>query len=316
MLYRLIIERIISLIISLFLSSLIVFMIMQASPVDPISLLLKTPSQIPIDKQIRDNKIQHLKEELGLNDSSITQYFRWLNRIFHWDIGKSFLTGEKISKSIARTLPNSILLALFSTFVEITLALIFGIISVLNYRNFLDSLIRFFCILLKSIPFFAISILVLTVFSTKLFLYEISLDASLSRAFLPAITVGISLTPKLTRLIRIALLDELGKIYIVDAMSKGYGKWKIISYALRNAGLPIVTALSISFAGSIGGMVVTETIFSWPGIGNYALNGVLKLDYFAVQAYILVTTAFVLFLNFLSDIAYIFLNPQIRRGTH
>ncbi len=312
--YKMFLERFCSLIISLILSTMVVFMVMYYTPGDPISILLKTPSDIIVDKEIRDNKIETLKEEYGLNDPLAKQYVRWLNKVLHLDFGQSFLTRENISDAVARTLPPSIILAIVSTAIELIIALYFGVVSALKYGKRIDRIIRFFCILLKSIPFFAICIMFLTFFSTKLFLYEISSEATAERMILPALLVGITLTPKLIRLIRVAVLDELGKIYIMDAASKGYSSVKILLYALRNAMLPIVTAVSISFAGSVGGMVITESIFSWPGIGNYALNAVIMQDYFAVEAYILIVISFVLILNFISDIAYILLNPKLRRG--
>lgn len=311
---KLILTRLGSTLVSLFLATIIVFMIMQASPSDPITLLLKTPGQRAIDKDVLEHKIEVLREESGLNDPPIVQYVNWLKRVARFDLGKSLLTGEPVRSAIARTLPNSVKLAIFSTLVQFSLAVFLGALSALKSDQLADQAIRFFCIFLKSIPFFAICIVTLTFFSSTLHLYAINTDTSFKRMLLPGILVGVTLTPNLIRLVRVSILDELSKTYVLDALSKGYGKWKIVSYALRNAMLPILTAISISFAANIGGMVVTESIFVWPGIGHYGLDAVMKLDYFAVQGYILIVVTFVLLINFFTDILYGLYNPRIRRG--
>lgn len=309
---KVILERLLSTLISLFVATLFVFFILQSAPTDPISLMLKTPGQIIVDKEIRDKKIDQLQTEYGIKDPPLAQYGRWIKKLLHFDLGKSLLTGETVMDGLKRTLPHSIKLGFLSTLIQMTVAVFLGALSAMNYGGFWDRLIRFFCILIKSIPFFAICIVVLTYFSTKLFWYEISTEATLKRMILPALVVGITLTPKLIRLVRVSILDELGKIYILDAVSKGYKKRKIILYALKNATLPIITMISISFAANLGGMTVTESIFSWPGVGRYALDAVLKQDYFVVQAYILVVVFIVLSVNFLTDILYSYLNPKIR----
>lgn len=300
--------------LSLFCATFVVFLVMQLSPSDPITIMLKTPAYIAKDTELLEKRISKTKEELGLNDNVGVQYVNWLNRLLHFDLGNSLLTGEKISDAILRTLPKSVILAFCSMLIQSMVAVLLAILSVLYYGKFLDQLIRAFCVFLQSVPFFAVAIVVLTYASTKFFIYDIQPDASMKRMILPALVVGITIAPRLVRNIRAYILDEIGKLYIQDAIAKGYDKYHILKYALRNSLLPITTVLAMSFATSIGGMVVTESIFSWKGIGEYSLAAVLKQDYFVVQAYILIIVGIVLLINFANDIMYIFFNPRVRRA--
>ncbi len=306
----------IQLIITLIIATFFVFLLIQNAPSDPIRMMMTRPtdSSLSSEKEILEKKIEEKREEAGLNDSLMVQYSNWLANVLNGRLGKSMLTQEEISIRIFQLFPNSIYIAITSTILQFIFALIAGILSVIYFGKWQEHLIRLVTIFFRSVPFFAISIYLLSIFAIKYQMFEVSNSADLSRIWLPSLAVGISLFPKLSRIIRNSLLDELGKKYIVSYMSKGFTKYKIMKEALRNAIIPIFTTLSISFAGSLGGMIIAESIFTWPGLGNYGMNSILTQDYPVIQGYILVVTFLVVIVNFLTDILYPIINPVLRSG--
>lgn len=309
-----VIFKITQILLTLFLSSVAIFLLLQATPTDPITLMINMPEDGPaVESQIKERKIEELKEKYHLDKSLKDQYLIWLQNILNGNLGKSIVTGLEVRDSIKSFLPNSILLALGGTFLEFVLALLAGIISASYVSKWPDHLMRFIGISLRSMPAFLVSIFFLIIFSTKLKIYEISNSSDISRLWLPVLISGLITYPKLSRIIRNTILDEMGKEYIVSYIAKGFPKRKIIKEALRNAMIPIFTSLSMNFASSIGGMVVIESIFTWPGIGNYGMASVLRQDYPAIQAYILIVTLFIIIINFATDLIYPLINPVIRR---
>jgi peptide/nickel transport system permease protein len=176
-----------------------------------------------------------------------------------------------------------------------------------------DNAIRLACVGLASTPAFVIGLLLLSFFAVTLGVYEISSDASPARLWLPAVTLGMIGAPQLIRVVRANLLSELGKTYVLSALSRGLGRKRVVKHALRNALLPVVTLVALSLTTLVSGAVVIESIFSWPGIGKYALDSILLKDYPAIQGYALVMITIVVLINLIADIVYVFVDPRIRR---
>lgn len=311
---RIFLEKFIRMIITIIIATFAVFLLIQSAPSDPVTMMMTKPDDLIVssDKALLEQKIQDRKEELGLNDNLFVQYKNWMGNILSGRMGKSLITKGDIASYIKKVMPNSILIALTGTVLQLLLAMLTGVLSVVYVSKWQEHVIRLISIFLRSVPFFAISIALLMFFSAKLNIYEVSNSASISRLWLPTLAVGITIFPKLSRIIRNALLDEMGKTYMISYVAKGFNKRKLIKEALRNTVIPIFTTLSMSFASSVGGMLITERIFSWPGIGNFGMNAVMTQDYPAVQAYVLVITFIVVIVNFLSDILYPIINPIIR----
>lgn len=299
-----ILKRIFSSIISIMLASLLVFSMVRLSPIDPIELMYRQPGGNPVNLEYRQAHEDKAREDLGLNDPIIVQYIDWLGSALKGDLGTSFATREPIRVGIGRTLRPTIMLALASVALELVFAMILAIISIIHAERFVDHLIQSLTIVLRSIPFFVLAFFFLQLFSVRFKIFSITNRASLERLWLPALVIGLSQCPRLTRIIRTEMVSQLEKTYVLDMISKGYSKKHIIKETLRNSFGPIWTALSLSLAGSIGGLVVSENLFTWPGLGNYGMTAALKLDYPAVQAYLLVVILMVVLINFLSDIIY------------
>ncbi|MDO5725332.1 MAG: ABC transporter permease [Tissierellia bacterium] len=310
---KIIFSKFIQIIFTLWIATFSVFLLIQSAPSDPITIFMSQPAEYAVDQDLLNEQIEQLKEEYHLNDNVFKQYTIWLGRILRFDLGKSLLTGQSVRDSIKRSLPNSLKLAFFSMIIQFVLATMLAILSVMHFSKPIDHLIRFITVAIRSVPSFAIGLVLLTYFATHLKIYEISTSNSMSRLWLPVLAAGITMIPKLTRLIRSSVLDEMGKLYIVSYISKGFNRAFIIKQALKNILIPISTQLAISFAGSVGGMIITEAIFSWPGIGKFGMDSIISQDYPAIQGYILVITFLVIIINFLSDIVYIYANPMARR---
>ncbi len=308
--FKNIIKQLLAVLLSLLLASLIIFFLVRLSPSDPISLMINEPTGKAIPQEIKDKQIEELKKEYGLDDSIVKQYTHWIKGAFKLEFGYSIVSGEEISSGIKRTIMPSIILALTSVIIEILLSMILAIVSVIYLSKWQDRLIQFMTVLLKSIPYFAVAVLSLQLFSVKLKIYPMTNSTSIDRLWLPVIVIAITQAPKLTRLIRNQIINELGKTYIKDGISKGYSKMKLIKEAIRNSFYPIWTQISLSLAGSIGGLVVTENLFAWPGLGNYGLTAVLRQDYPVVQAYVLLVIFMVMIVHLLTDSIYKILNPN------
>ncbi len=309
------IRHLLRIVLTLALATFSIFLLVRAAPADPVTLMLAKPvDQVITDKDLKQAEIERRKEELGLNDSMMKQYARWMGHILQGDLGTSIVTGQSIADSMRRFLPHSLLLAALGCVLQLVLASGVGFYSAYFYNRWPDHLLRVVCIFFRSLPSFVICLILLSLFATRWGIYEISTSASLSRLALPAVAVALSTFPRLARIIRNAILDEIGQQYVVVYISRGFSKGQILRKAFRNALLPVCTALSMTFASSIGGMVVTESIFSWPGIGDYGMSSIMRQDYPAIQAYVLVVTVLVILVNAVTDWLYPLLLPRLRRS--
>ncbi len=310
--YKVIFQRVASALITLFCASLIIFVLIRLAPGDPIELLLGRPGELAVNNPaVYEERANELRRQLGLDQNLMTQYIQWLKRLTSFELGTSIHTGRAVGTEIAERLPATLLLSTAALAIQLVLGVLFGITSALKAGKFRDNIIRFICVAFASVPAFVIGLVLLSVFSVTFHVYEISSSAELHRLWLPAVTLGLVGAPQLIRMVRANLLSELGRTYIVSALSKGLSRRLVVRHALRNALLPIVTMVALSFTTLIGGSVVVESIFSWPGIGNYAMNSVLLHDYPVIQGYAVIMVSAVIAINLLVDLMYVVIDPRI-----
>ncbi|UKS29394.1 ABC transporter permease [Paenibacillus sp. HWE-109] len=299
-------------IITLFCATLLIFILTHLAPGDPVSLLLNQPAQVASsDTEAYEQKAAELRAEWGLDQNILVQYATWMGHLARLDLGTSMHTGRDVGMEIAGRLPATMLLSLSALVIQVGLGLLFGIVSALHAGKSLDTLIRFICVAFASLPAFVIGLMLLSLFAVTWHLYEISSDANLSRLSLPAITLGLIGAPQLIRLVRANMLSEFGQSYILSALSRGLSRKLVVGHALRNAYLPIVTMVALSLTTLISGAVVIESIFSWPGIGKYALDSILVKDYPVIQGYAFVMVTIVVLIHVLVDVVYILIDPRI-----
>ena len=311
----LVLRRIGGALVTLLLASMVVFALVRFAPGDPIDMSLGLMSNdLGVNTEMLEERKAELRELHGLNDSIPVQYLRWLRRLAALDLGRSMRTGRPVLRELLDLVPATLLLSSAALLIESALGLLFGLYSAVKAGRFQDGTVRLMCVVTASLPAFVFSLVLLFIFSIRLRWYGISSYAGASRLWLPALVLGIAGAPPIVRMVRAAMLSELGKLYVAAAQSRGLPRNLILRGAFLNALLPIVTTLALSFAHLIGGSVVVERIFNWPGLGNYAMNGVLLRDYPAVQGYTVLTVAAVIVINLLVEVVYIAADPRVRKN--
>lgn len=300
--------------ITLFLATLVIFLLVRLAPGDPVKMLLSRTGEIAMsDSQAYDRKVAELRASHGLDRPVAEQYGVWMRDLLRLDLGSSIQTGRPVLPELAARLPATLWLAAASLLIQLLLGLAFGAASAVKAGTRIDQAIRGACIAVASTPAFVLALVLLSSFAVTLGVYEISSEASLARLWLPALTLGFIGAPQLIRVVRANLLAELGQTYVSAARARGLGQRLAVGHALRNALLPVTTMAGLSLAGLVSGAVVIESIFSWPGIGKYALDSILVKDYPVIQGYALVMVAIIIVLNFVVDALYSWLDPRILR---
>ena len=266
------------------------------------------PDYIPTQEEI-----QALREELGLNDPILVQYGRWIWNAVHGDLGESYINDKPVLGEMLRLLPNTLLLSGMALLVIAAAGFAGGILLALFHDRFLDWGGRVVLVFLMSIPGFCLAYFMIWLFAQKLRILPTSGADTLSCFIMPCLAVSIGSACVVMRLLRSSILGELGKNYILTAQAKGLRRGRLIfRHALRNALVPSVTYTANTFGALLGGSMITESVFSVPGIGSYALSAINNRDYIAIQGYVLFTGFAFVLVCLLADLLCAWLNPQIR----
>ncbi|XID95585.1 ABC transporter permease [Paenibacillaceae bacterium WGS1546] len=312
--YRMLLHKLLQAVVTLFIATLIIFLLIRLAPGDPVKVLLSRTGEIAMsDSQAYDRKLAELRAQHGLDQNMAAQYAAWAQNLLRLDLGASIHTGRQVQSEIAARLPATFMLAAAALLAQIALGLLFGIVSALRAGKAWDNAVRLACVALASTPAFVLGLVLLSMFAVTLGIYEISSEATLARLWLPALTLGLIGAPQLIRVVRANLLSELGQTYVSAALARGLNRKLVVRHAFRNALVPVSTMVGLSFAGLVSGAVVIESIFSWPGVGKYALDSILLKDYPAIQGYALVMVALVIFINLFVDALYAMIDPRLRR---
>jgi len=295
--------------------TIFVFAMVRFLPGDPADILLSGEGGAE-DPVVR----AALMKELGLDKPIPIQYGLWLWRALHGNFGKSIYSEEEVFKLILDRFPATLYLAILAMVVAIGVALPAGIISAVKRQKPADYAAMLFALLGISVPEFWFGIMLIIFFS--LWLHWLpsmgylspaqDLLGSLKYLILPAIALGLRFAGVLTRMTRSSMLDELGQDYVRTARAKGLPeKTVILTHTLKNALIPTVTIAGLQFGTILGGTVVIEMVFSWPGVGQLIVNAILTRDYLVVQAAVLLLAIFFLVVNLVVDFIYTILNPRI-----
>jgi len=243
------------------------------------------------------------------------QYFIFLKQIVTLNFGTSYATGQPVLPLILSRLGATFALAVGGMFVGLVLAFPVGVISAVWRGKTADLLGRLFALLGISFPNFWLGTMLILIFSVWLRWFPVSGYSGFSSLVLPSFTLGLILAGILARLIRSSMLDVLNNQYIVTARAKGMPEWRIVIYhGLRNALLPTITFIGLQFGSLLGGVVILEQVFSWPGIGRLVVDSINRRDYPVVQASILVLAFFLIVANLLVDLSYAYIDPRIKIG--
>jgi peptide/nickel transport system permease protein len=308
-----ILRRLGLMIVILFIVTLIVFALVNVLPGDPAMMIL--------GDEATPEALETLREKMGLNEPVYVQYLTWLGNVVQGDFGNSLRDHTPVTSILSNAIPVTLQLTVMSFFIAILIAIPAGIISATRRGTPLDYLGTTFAISGVSIPPFFLGILLIFIFAVTLDWFAPSgyvspkedFTKSILLMILPAITIGIRLSAELTRMLRSSLLEVLQSDYIRTAYAKGLlEKPVVIGHALKNAFIPVITVSGLQLATFLGGAVITETIFSVPGLGQLVVTSILTRDFPVVQAAILFMAFAVVIINFLVDITYSLLDPRIK----
>lgn len=261
----------------------------------------------------RPQDVIAVRKALGLDQPLLTQYGNYLNRLVHGDLGKSFQTGESVTAQIRTRYPATLQLAFGAMFIALLVAFPLGIISAIYRNSWIDNVARFFALIGVSMPSFWFGPLLIIAFAINREWFPVSGRDGFRSIVLPSLTMGLALAAILTRMIRTSLADELTQLYVTTAVAKGVTRGRaIFRHALKNALIPVITVVALQFGSLLTGAIITEQIFSWPGLGRLLLQSISTRDYPQVQASILVIALTYIFVNFASDLLYGVVDPRIK----
>jgi len=291
----------------------VTFLIIQLVPGDPARIILGINAD--------QSKVEDLRRIMGLDRPLLVQYGDWLLSLLRGDLGESYITGQSVMEAVLERLPRTLTLAGASLAIALAIALPLGILSALRLRSSVDYGAMIFSQVGVSIPDFWMGIMLILVFSLNLRWLPPSGYVGITEdpvewlrhLILPALTVGIVSGSVITRFVRSAMLETLHQDYVRTARSKGLHERRIVSHhVLRNALIPITTVVGLQLAALLGGVVVVEVIFAWPGVGRLALDAVQRRDYAMLQGAVLFIALAFSAVNLVVDLLYAYLDPRIR----
>jgi peptide/nickel transport system permease protein len=313
--------------------SIITFVLSQLVPVDP--------AVAALGQNARDEQIEAFRAQYGLDKPPLQQYFSYVNRLLHGDLGISLRTRRPVAADLGDFLPATLELALAALVVSIILGVALGVLAAVRRNTVLDAIARVFALVGGSLPIFFLGLVVLSVFYTRLRwlpgpgridalitpparitgMYTIdslisgdmaAFRSSVSHLILPAVTLGYYSTAVILRMTRSSMLEVLAQDYVRTARAKGLtGRAVVLRHALKNAMIPVLTTVGITFGSLLSGAVLTETIFAWPGLGRYATASAVSLDFPAVMGVALVSAVVYPLVNAVIDVSYHALDPRI-----
>ena len=284
----------------------IVFLLIHLVPGDPIQQML--------GEGATSADLQAVRHAYGLDVPIGQQYLNYWRGVLHGSLGQSLRYNRSVAAVIAERYPFTLQLTLAGLAVALALSIPAGVRSARRRNRWDDRVISFVSLLGLSFPNFALGPVLILFFAIKLGALPVSGSGTLAHLVLPAITLGGALAAILTRMVRTSMLEELGQDYVRTARAKGLPEGTVVyRHALRNAMIPIITVLGLQFGALLAGAIVTETIFSWPGIGRLTIQAISNRDYYLVQGCILAIGLTYVAVNFLTDVLYSVANPRIRQ---
>jgi len=302
---QLILSRIGSALLVVFGVCTLVFLLIHLVPGDPVEAMLGESAR-PADRQA-------LCANLGLDRPLSEQYLRYLGGLARLDLGRSFQFQRPVAELLAERIPATLELAGTALALALAVAVPLGVLAARNQGGALDSGAMGLSLLGISIPNFWLGPLLILVFSLWLGWTPVSGRDGLESLILPAVTLGSGLAAILARMVRGSVLEVLGEDYVRTARAKGLSEAAVIRrHALRNAWLPILTLVGLQLGGLLGGAVITETVFAWPGIGSLLVEAIRNRDYPVVQACVLLVSLAYVLVNTLTDLVYAWVDPRIR----
>lgn len=304
--YKYIAKRLLMLIPVIIGVSFLVFFIMAMAPGDTAKAILGEDAPV--------ESLEALREELGLNDPIPVRYVNYMKGMLRGDLGKSYKSGRPVFNEIMERFPATLELSFWGMVFAIVLSIPIGIISATRQYSLTDSVSMIFALLGVATPNFWLGLMLIIVFSLHLgWLPSGGNTDGFASLLLPVITLGTGCMANITRTTRSSMLEVIRQDYIRTAKAKGVSKNKVINkHALKNALIPVVTVIGLQFGSLLGGAVLTESVFSWPGIGTYLVNSIKAKDTNAVLGCVIIFSICFSIVNLIVDILYAYIDPRIK----
>lgn len=285
--------------------SFLVFTIMALTPGDPAQLIL--------GESAPKEAILKLRQDMGLNDPFLVQYFKFIKNAIMGDFGRSYTTGREVFNEIFSRFPNTMLLAVAGVVISVLIGIPVGIISATKQYTFIDSFSMVAALLGVSMPNFWLGLMLILTFSVNLGLLPSGGFDSLKSLILPAFTLGVGSAAIVTRMTRSSMLEVIRQDYIRTARAKGVTEKKVINkHALKNALIPVITVVGLQVGNLLGGAVLTETVYSWPGVGRMMVDAIRQKDTPTVLATVIFLATVFSVVNLIVDILYAYVDPRIK----
>lgn len=291
------------LVVVLFGVSTIAFALMHLSG-DPVALM--------IDPSATQEAIQKLREDLGLNAPLHVQYLRFMSGVPRGDFGNSIRQGVSAFDLVMQRVPATMQLAVLATTIAVLIGTPLGVAAALKRGTLMEVGVMSIALFGQSVPAFWLGLVMILVFGVYLHVLPVSGRGTLAMMVMPVITLSVNPIAKISRMLRSAMLEQLNQDYVRTARSKGLAEYSVVfRHVLKNASLPVVTLIGMDFAHLLGGAVIVETVFAWPGVGSLVVNAVFQRDFPVVQAAVFVMGLVFVVINLAVDLLYVTLDPRI-----
>lgn len=286
--------------------SVLVFSMLHMMPGDPVMVMMRGTNATP-------EQIETIRKELGLDDPIHVQYGKYMWRALHGDFGRSLRNNRPVLEEISKQLPNTMQLAGAALSFAIIIGLTLGTLAAMRRNTWIDSLCMLGAQVGVSLPEFVTGLGLIFLFSLTLGWFPATGSGGVERLVLPALALGVAFAAITARLVRSSLTEVFAQDYILVARAKGLaGRLVVIRHAMKNALIPVVTIIGLQFGNLLGGAVVVETVFSRPGLGRLAVDGILSKDFPLVQGTVLLSAVIYVAINLIIDLLYAAIDPRIR----
>ena len=289
--------------------SFLTFLITYLAPGDPVRTMFAATGIVPSEELV-----QEMRNEMGLNDPLLTQYFRWLLGCLHGDFGTSIANSKPVATLLLNRLWPTMKLSLSAMVLMLLVAVPIGMAQATHKNSIVDYALRGITFFGVSMPNFWVGLLLMMFFCVRLkWLPVVCSAGDFKSLILPSVTLAFAMSAKYTRQVRTAILEELSQDYVTGARARGVAEWKILWLnVFPNSLLPLITMLGLSLGSLLGGTAVVEVIFTYPGLGNLAVGAITSYDYPLIQGYVLWISLIYMLVNLAVDISYNYVDPRMR----
>lgn len=300
-------KKFLELVLFFLILSFVSFCLLMLVPGDPVRSILRVD-----DVAVSNQQIMDMRSQLGLDQSLPVQYGKWLIQLLQFDFGQSYLTHRPVFTEFMEKLPYTLLLTGGSLFIMLLIALPLGTMAALYRNRWIDRASRVFALIGSSIPSFWLGLLFIEWFAVKLRILPSMGEGTAFHLVLPSLTLGLAMAAVYVRMIRASLIESSGQDFIKAAQARGISPIRIFfRHMLRHSLVPLITVFSESIGSLLGGTVVIEVLFAYPGLGKWIVDAIAARDYPIIQGYTIFMAAFIVCINILVELSYRWVNPEI-----